>query len=247
MREIIYGRNPVREALLSMDVPVEKLYIPETGLDEPIVQLRRLADKRGIPCRSADKIQLDRLSGGGNHQGVVLKIAARQYQELDSLLSRDRGEPHFFLACFQIQDPHNLGSLLRTCDGTGVHGVIIPKNKSVGLTPIVSKVASGADAYIPVSRVSGIYDAVLEMKQRGIKVIGTCSSGARDYREADYSGPLCILLGSEGRGLDRRLRSVCDEMIHIPLKGHIESLNVGVAGGLILYEASNQRSPAGVR
>ncbi len=238
-KDVIYGRNAVKEALLSGKIPIEKFYIPESGVDPALAQLRRLAEQKGITCKSADKRKLDLLSHGGNHQGAVLRVSARSYYDYEELMKipASKKEDPFFLGCFQIQDPHNLGSLLRTCDASGVHGVIIPKNKSVGITSVVSKVASGADAYVPVSKVNSLYDAVLDMKQRGIRIFGMCPYEGTHYREADYNVPACILLGAEGRGLDKRLLSVCDEKIKIPLFGTIDSLNAGVAGALVLYEA----------
>lgn len=239
VRDVIYGRNSVREALLSGRVPIEKLYIPESGVDPALAQLRRLAEKMGIPCKSADKRKLDELAHGGNHQGAVLRVSAREYIEFEELLKipEKKHETPLFLACFQIQDPHNLGSLIRTCDCAGVHGILIPKNRSVGLTSVVSKVASGADAYQPVCRVNNLYEALLAMKERGISVVGLCPYEGIDYREADYSKPTCILLGAEGRGLDRRLLSICDQKVRIPQKGHVDSLNAGVAGALVIYQA----------
>lgn len=238
-REVVYGRNAVKEALTAGNIPIEKFYIPENGVDPALASLRRLAEKKGIVCKSADKRKLDSLAGGGNHQGAVLRISARNYMDFEEMMQipAKKKQLPFFLSCFQIQDPHNLGSLLRTCDCAGVHGVIIPKNHSVGLTSVVSKVASGADAYVPVSKVSAIYDSSLEMKARGIKIYGLCPYEGKNYRELDYNIPLSILIGAEGRGLDRRLLSICDEHVKIPLMGTIDSLNAGVAGGLVIYEA----------
>ncbi len=241
--DVIYGRNAVREALLSGKVPAEKFYIPETGVDPALAELRRMAEKLGIPCKSADKRKLDEMTRNGNHQGAVLRISARAYVEFEELLEipGKKKQPAFFLGCFQIQDPHNLGSLIRTSDCAGVHGIIIPKNKSVGVTPVVSKVASGADAYVPVSRVNSLYDAAIKMKSSGIKIYGMCPYEGTHYRKADYNVPICILLGAEGRGLDARLLSICDEKIQIPLYGNIDSLNAGVAGALVIYEAVSAR------
>lgn len=242
-KDVIFGRNAVKEALLSDTIFPEKLYIPEHGVDPNLAAIRRLAEKKGIPCKSADKRKLDELSKGGNHQGIILRIAERKYASYDDLMEipNEKKEPAFFLGCFQIQDPHNLGSLIRTCDGAGVHGILIPKNKSVGLTSAVSKTASGADAYIPVARVDNLYESIIDMKSKGIKIIGTCPFEGKNYRSADYAGPICLLVGAEGRGLDKRLLSVCDLKISIPLLGKIESLNASVAGALIIYEIMNFR------
>lgn len=245
-KEIIYGRNSVIEALKSPRITAEKLYIPQTEVDPALAKIRRLAESMGIPCKSADKKKLDDMARNGNHQGVVLKVAVRSYTSYEDLIAipSKKGEIPFFLGCFQVQDPHNLGALIRTADGAGVHGILIPKNKSVGLTGAVSKTASGADAYVPVCRVDNLYETILDMKKRGIIIIGSCPFKDEDcisYRKADYKKPICILIGAEGRGLDKRLLSTCDIKVHIPLKGNIESLNASVAGGLLMYEAMNSR------
>lgn len=243
---VVFGRNPVREALLSENTRADKLYLPKSWNDPVLTDIRKLAEKRGIPWKSADKKKLDELSQGGNHQGAVLKISEREYASYEDLMKipSKRHEKAFFLGCFQIQDPHNLGALIRTADGAGVHGIIVPKNKSVGLTAAVSKTASGADAYMPVCRVNNLYETVLDMKSKGVRIIGSCPFEGTDYREADYGGDVCILIGAEGRGLDKRLLGACDERIRIPLRGRVESLNASVAGGLVLYEAmyARQRS-----
>lgn len=241
--KVIFGKNSVKEALLSENIKADKLYLPKSWVDPILTEIRKLAEKKDIPWKSADKQKLDELSFNGNHQGAVLKIAERDYASYEDLLAvpKQRREPPFFLGCFQIQDPHNLGALIRTADGAGVHGLIIPKNKATGLTHIVSKTSSGADAYVPVCRVNNLYETVLDLKSKGIKIIGTCPFEGINYRYADYSGPVCILIGAEGRGLDRRLLSVCDEKIKIPLMGQVESLNASVAGGLVMYEAMYSR------
>ncbi|MDQ7824108.1 MAG: 23S rRNA (guanosine(2251)-2'-O)-methyltransferase RlmB [Candidatus Eremiobacteraeota bacterium] len=244
MRDVIYGRNPVREALESSKVPLEKIYFQEGSPDEVAVRLRKLAQEKKVPFTFVTKSRLDGLTGRGNHQGVVAKTAARDYMDFSRLLSLplEKKEPAFFLALFQVQDPHNLGALLRTGECAGLHGIIIPRARSVGLTATVSKVSSGADSYVPVAKVSNLSESLALMKREEIAVIGAHSHEGTDYRLADYRRPLCLVLGGEGRGLDGRILSLCDTVVRIPLKGMISSLNVSVAGGLLLYEVLRQRS-----
>jgi 23S rRNA (guanosine2251-2'-O)-methyltransferase len=239
---LIYGRNTVREALRSK-TPVEKIFFLQGTFDPPILELRKMAESLKVPYAFVDRQRLDRLTDRSHHQGVVARLAGRSYATLEEIMLKaaKSGAPPFLLACFQIQDPHNLGSLIRTGDGVGIHGIILPLKKSAGLTPAVSKVSSGADSYVPVARVSNLYETLLDLRHKGFIIIGATMREALDFRSADYSKPLVVVLGGEGRGLDRRILSICDVKVSIPLKGQIESLNVGVAGALILYEVLNQR------
>jgi 23S rRNA (guanosine2251-2'-O)-methyltransferase len=242
LKDLIFGRNPVREALAA-SLPLEKIYFQKSIPDPLIIELRKQAQARKIPYVFVDKPRLDWLSHQGLHQGVVAKKQTWEYSSPEELLAKARtcDEPPFFLACFQLQDPHNLGSLIRTAECAGVHGIIIPRNKSVGVTAAVSKVASGADSYVPIARVSNLWDTLMFMKEEGLKIVGAQHGAGVNYRTAEYSGPLVVLLGGEERGLDRRLRTICDQMVHIPQRGKINSLNVGVAGALVLFEVVDQR------
>ncbi len=240
--DYIFGRNPIKEALTA-SIPLEKIYLQKGSPDFSIIELRKLSQAQKIPYVFVEKARLDWLSHNGLHQGVVAKRLTWNYLTAEELLQHARRspEPPFLLACFQLQDPQNLGSLLRTGECAGVNGIVIPRNKSVGITAAVSKVASGADSHVPVSRVSNLWETLLYYKEEGLKIIGAQNGMGINYRTADYKEPLVVLLGGEESGLDRRLRNLCDEIVHIPQRGKINSLNVGVAGALILYEVVNQR------
>lgn len=239
---IIYGRNPLREALQA-DLPLEKIFFQEGNVDRVALELRDLANSKKIPFSFVTRQRLDHMTNGAAHQGVVARQSLRSYATVEELLevSDSRKEAPFLLACFQLQDPHNLGSLMRTAESVGVHGIIIPKKKSVGLTPTVSKVAAGADNFVRLARVSDLASTMRDLKSRGLTVVGAHPGAGQDYWEADLKGPMVILLGGEGRGLDSRLLSICDILVHIPHAGRINSLNVGVAGALILYEVMRKR------
>lgn len=240
---IIYGRNPLREAL-NAGVGIDKVFFLQGEPDSTLIELRNLVKAHHIPFVFVAKSRLSFIAGTSSHQGVVAKVSVRAYKSIGELLrqSAEKHEPPFLLACFQLQDPQNLGSLLRTGEATGIDGIIIPQNKSVGLSPTVSKVSSGADSYVPVARVTNLYETLLELKEKGMTLIGAHMGGDTHYRAPDYTAPLVIVLGGEGRGLDRRLLSICDYKVHIPLRGKLNSLNVGVAGALLLYEVLFQRT-----
>jgi len=242
VNDYIFGRNSLKEAIAA-SAPIEKIYLQKGNLDSGIIELRKLAQARKIPYVFVEKARLDWLTHHGLHQGAAARRLMWNYLTAEELLlqSRKGPEPPFILACFQLQDPHNLGSLLRTGECAGIDGIVIPRNKSVGITAAVSKVASGADSHVPVSRVTNLWETLLCFKEEGLKIIGSQSGAGVNYRMADYRGPLVILLGGEDRGIDRRLRTLCDEIVHIPQRGKINSLNVGVAGALILFEVMNQR------
>jgi len=240
---VIYGRNTLREAL-NAGSAIDKVFFLEGDPDSTLIELRNLVKASRIPYVFVAKPRLNSIAGTSSHQGVVAKLSVRAYSSVDGVLrqSAKKNEPPFILACFQLQDPHNLGSLLRTGEAVGIDGIIIPQNRSTGLTPTVSKVASGADSHVPVARVNNLYETLVGLRERGIVIIGADMGGDTHYRDPDYTAPLVILLGGEGRGLDRRLLSICDRRVHIPLRGKLNSLNVGVAGALLLYEVLFQRT-----
>ncbi len=240
---IIYGRNPLREAL-NAGIGLDKVFFLQGEPDSILIELRNLVKAHHIPFVFVAKSRLNTIAGTSSHQGVVAKVSVRAYKSVEELLQQSvqKKEPPFLLACFQLQDPHNLGSLLRTGEAVGIDGIIIPQNKSAGLTSTVSKVSSGADSYVPVARVSNLYESLRELREGGLMLIGAHMGGETHYRAPDYTVPLVVVLGGEGRGLDRRLLSICDYRVHIPLRGRLNSLNVGVAGALLLYEVLFQRT-----
>lgn len=181
----------------------------------------------------------------GNHQGVIAHVAAYQYSELDDLfkLAEQRNEPPFFLILDEIEDPHNLGSIMRTADAVGAHGIIIPKRRAVGLTATVAKVSTGAIEYIPVVRVTNIARTIEELKERGIWIAGTDAKGSQDYRRLDGSMPIGLVIGSEGKGMGRLIRDKCDFLFHLPMEGKVTSLNASVAAAILMYEVHRKRHP----
>lgn len=182
-----------------------------------------------------------------NHQGIVASVAAYDYAELDDLFTNAEksGEEPFFLILDEIEDPHNLGSIMRTADAVGVHGIIIPKRRAVGLTAAVAKASTGAIEYIPVVRVTNLSRTIDELKERGVWIAGTDAKGADDYRQFDGNMPLGLVIGSEGKGIGRLIREKCDFLIQLPMAGRVTSLNASVAAGVLMYEVYRRRHPLG--
>jgi 23S rRNA (guanosine2251-2'-O)-methyltransferase len=237
-KTIIYGRHPVLEALKT-GKPIDKLYI-KNGIHKDFHdQLRRLASKNQIPTAPADDAALNRLSDGGNHQGVLALLSLREYDSLDEIMeiAAKKNEKPFIMILNEVQDPQNFGSLLRSAECAGVHGVVIGRRRSAQLSPAVSKVSAGADALLKIAKVTNIGNTLTELKDKGFTVVGAEADGETDYREYNYPSPLVVVMGGEEKGLGVRVRAACDAVLKIPIYGEISSLNVGVAGALILFEA----------
>jgi 23S rRNA (guanosine2251-2'-O)-methyltransferase len=242
MEEFILGKNPVLEALRSGRT-INKIWISEQAqrsLTAPIIQL---AKENGVIVQSVDKRKLDTLAEGQQHQGVIASVAAQSYAEVEDLLqrARDLGEAPFLLVLDEIEDPHNLGSILRTADCTGVHGVIIPKRRAVGLTSTVAKTSAGAIEYVPVARVSNIAQTLERLQEAGLWITGTDAKAEQSFHEPDYAGPTAIVIGSEGKGIGRLVLEKCDYKVNIPMVGHVNSLNASVAAALMMFEVLKQR------
>ncbi len=238
----LYGRNPVIEAL-EADRPIDKIFLQE-GLKHALIgKIRNSAKAKGIPYQFVDRKKLDKLSDGENHQGVVALAAAQKYVEVSEILekAKAKGEPPFIVICDGLTDGHNLGSILRSANAAGAHGVIIPKNRSVALNSVVAKTSAGAVEYTPVAKVSNIAQTIEKLKKEGLWIVGTDVSGSQNHFECDLKGPLAIVIGSEGEGMSRIVREACDFLVTIPMLGEIESLNASVATGILLYEAVRQR------
>ncbi|MBO1005840.1 23S rRNA (guanosine(2251)-2'-O)-methyltransferase RlmB [Pseudogracilibacillus auburnensis] len=240
--EWIIGRNPVIEALRS-DRDIHKVWIAEGSQKGQMQVVLGLAKERNIFVQFVPRQKVDKMVEG-NHQGVIAQVAAYQYAELDDLFARaeEKQEDPFFLILDELEDPHNLGSILRTADATGVHGVIIPKHRSVGLTATVAKLSSGAIEYIPVARVTNIARTIDELKERGVWIFGTDINKSEDYRKMDATMPLAVVIGSEGKGIGRLVKEKCDFLIHLPMKGQVTSLNASVAAALLMYEVHRKRN-----
>lgn len=240
--EVVVGRNPVREALRA-GRPMERILI---GPGEPSGVLQQIvaeAEGRGIVVRRADRRQLERLSQGEVHQGVVAIAAPVAYARLEDVfaLAERRAEPPLILLLDEVQDPHNLGSLLRSADGAGAHGVIVPRRRAAGLTMTVARTSAGAVEHVPVVQVANIVDTVRRLKQNGLWIAGADMDAEQTYWEADLTGPLALVVGGEDKGIGRLVREQCDFVVRIPMFGNVNSLNVGVAGGLFLFEVLRQR------
>ena len=239
----LFGVNTVLEALKA-GRPVQRLMIAEQRKQDQGVQtILRLARDSGIEVRMVPRDALNREVPDGRHQGVVALVAAKKYAGLDDILRvpQERGEVPLFLVLDGVEDPRNLGAILRTAETAGVHGVVIPERRAAGLTDAAAKAAAGAVEYVPVVKVVNIVQTLEELKQNGIWVIGAEAGGEQIFWDADLARPLALVLGGEDRGVRRLVREKCDYLVSLPLKGAISSLNVSVATGILLYEALRQR------
>ncbi len=240
--DVIAGRNAVAEALRS-GRSIDSLYVARGAHTGSLSALIAKAKKQGITIKEADTKKLDFLCGNAVHQGVVAMAAVREYASLDDLfaLAQERGEPPFFIVADELEDPHNLGAILRTAECAGAHGIIIPKRRSVGLTYAVGKASAGAVEYVPVVRVTNMASTLEELKRRGVWTYAADMDG-QDWCTVDYTGPTALVIGSEGFGVGRLVKEKCDFVISLPMKGKINSLNASVACGVICYEVARQRS-----
>jgi 23S rRNA (guanosine2251-2'-O)-methyltransferase len=244
-QDYVIGRNPVIEALKS-GRDINKIWVSEGANKGQIQTVLQLAKENGVIVQQSPKKKLDQMVEG-NHQGVIAQVAAYEYADVDDLfkLAEERGEAPFFLLLDEIEDPHNLGSIMRTADAVGAHGIIIPKRRAVGLTAAVAKSSTGAIEYIPVARVTNLARTIEELKERGVWIAGTDAKGSDDYRNLDGTLPLGLVIGSEGKGVSRLVRDKCDFLIRLPMKGKVTSLNASVAAGLLMYEVFRKRMPLG--
>lgn len=241
--EWIIGKNPVMEALKS-GRSINKVLISDQLNQAQKIQ--KSAKLNGIIVQKVPKQKIDQLVDG-NHQGVAASVAAYSYSDLDDLfaVAEKRSEHPFFIILDEIEDPHNLGSILRTADAAGVHGVIIPKRRSVGLTATVAKTSAGAIEYIPVARVTNIANTIEDLKEKRVWVVGTEAEGSEDYRELDGAMPLALVIGNEGKGISRLVKEKCDWTVRLSMKGRVSSLNASVAAGLLMYEVYRKRNQLG--
>lgn len=241
--EFVYGHHASVESLKSTQ-EINKVWL-QTGLQDKIRnEITQLAKKKKLVIQQAPKSKLDELTDGGNHQGVVLSAAAFEYASIDDLFEQadKKGEAPFFVILDGIEDPHNLGSILRTADAAGVHGIIIPKRRAVQLTATVAKTSTGAIEHVPVARVTNLVNIVEELKKRNVWVFGTDMAGD-DYRRWDANGAVALIIGNEGRGISPLLKKKVDGMVTIPMVGHVQSLNASVAASLLIYQGYNSRNP----
>jgi len=246
---LIYGVNAVLEALRAGTRQIETITVLESARPDRLKPLIELARQKGVPVHRVPRLDLDRTLGEVRHQGVVARIAAARYADADELLDKLEGkigtaDPPLVLGLDAIEDPRNMGSILRTAECSGVHGVFIAERRAVGLTGTVAKVAAGALEYVPVARVTNLVRLIEQLKARNIWVVGAAAEARQSYTEWDWKLPAAIFLGNEGSGLHRLVREHCDTLVRIPVVGKLDSLNVSVAAGVLLYEARRQRMQA---
>lgn len=240
--DLIIGRNAVMEALKN-DKTIEALYISNGSREGSINQIINLAKKNKIVIKEADKKKLDSMSSGMVHQGVIAKITPYKYFEVKDILddAKKKGEAPFIIILDELEDPHNLGSIIRTAETCGVHGIIIPKRRNVGVTPTVYKSSVGAVEHVKIAKVTNINNTIDELKEQGIWVYGADIEGREYSYEVDFSGPCALIIGSEGRGISKLTLKKCDKLVRIPMIGKINSLNASVAGGIMMYEVLKGR------
>lgn len=247
MSEYIWGRNPILETLQSVR-KVKRILLAEGSKREggTLNTIIQEAQKRQIPVETVPRTRLDQMSKGAVHQGCVAVVAEREYASTDDILARaaERNEPPFLLLLDSIQDVNNLGSLLRTAEAAGVHGVIIPEHRAAEVNATVVKTSAGATEHIMIARETNLTRTIDYLKQQNIWVVGLAGEGDTLYTQANLTGALAVVVGNEGKGMGRLVREHCDVLIKLPMHGYINSLNAAVAGSITLYEALRQRSLA---
>ncbi len=241
MDNVIFGRNPIREAIRA-GRPINKILLAGGELSPPLREIYKFARDTGIPVQQVDRAKLDKLSGGMAHQGIVAFTSVREYADVDEILDR-AGENPFLVILDEINDPHNLGAILRSADAAGVNGVIIPKRRSAALTPTVARTSAGAVEYVPVARVANLARTIDMLKEKGIWIAGAHMEGQL-YWDAAMDGPLALIIGGEEKGLGRLIREKCDLLVRLPMLGRVNSLNASVAAALLCYEVLRQRGRA---
>lgn len=238
---LIEGRNPVIEAIRA-GKPIDKLYVQDGCNDGPVMTIKREAKKRDIFIKYVARERLDQLSETGKHQGVIAYAAAYEYSEIEDIFAKaeEKGEAPFVFILDNIEDPHNLGAIIRTANLAGAHGVIIPKNRAVGLTATVARTSAGALNYTPVVRVTNIAKTIEELKDKGLWFVCADMDGEIMYKQ-NLTGPIGLVIGNEGEGVSRLVKEKCDYVASIPMSGDIDSLNASVATGVLAYEIVRQR------
>lgn len=237
---IVIGRNPVSESLKS-GREIEKLLIAKDA-EGSIKKIIGMAKEKKVPYQFVEKPALDRIADGGVHQGVIGYVSTFEYCDVDDILeiARRKNEDPFIIILDGIEDPHNLGAIMRTADGAGAHGIVIPKRRAAGITDVVAKASAGAVEYVAVAKVSNIVQTIEKLKESGVW-IGACDMDGTEYDKADLKGSLALVIGAEGQGIGRLVKEKCDFSISIPMSGQIQSLNASNAAAILMYEARRQR------
>lgn len=245
MSDTIEGRNPVLEAIKSGRT-INKLFVAKGQVEGSIRQILALAREAGIVIQEVERNRLDQMSTSHAHQGVIAQVSPFAYAEVEDILARARAkqEDPLIVLLDSIEDPMNLGNIIRSADAVGAHGIIIPERRAAGITATVAKASAGAVEHVPVARVTNLVRTVEELKQQGLWVVGTHQDAKEQYYQARLTGPLIVVIGSEGHGISRLLTEHCDFMVRLPMRGNVTSLNAAVAGGVLLYEVRRQRDTA---
>lgn len=240
--EFIIGRNSVMEALKS-GRPINKLFVAKGERQGSIREVIALARERRLIIQETDSHKLDGMAAGQKHQGVIASIPPIAYAELEEILAKATSpeETPFLVLLDELEDPHNVGAILRTSDAAGVHGVLIPKRRSCPLSGTVAKTSAGAVEYVPVARIGNVSQTLGELKKAGMWIVGADMDGEKNYYETDLTGPVVVVVGNEGKGMARLTKEHCDLTVRIPMLGKINSLNASVACSLLLYEIVRQR------
>jgi 23S rRNA (guanosine2251-2'-O)-methyltransferase len=241
---VIWGRRVVTEALRARRT-IRRIYFGARPTpDSPLGELAALATRSRVPMQVLERRALDRIADTDRHQNVAAEVLDSEYATLDDLLSTavDRNEPPLLLVLDQLQDPQNLGSLIRTAEAVGAHGVVLPRHRAVGVTEAVERASAGAIEHLKVAEVTNLNRTVDELKEKGIWIVGLDAEGGSAIEEIDATGPLCLVVGSEGKGISRLLREKCDFLVKLPMRGQIGSLNAAVAGSIVLYDLFRRRT-----
>ncbi|MBP7174815.1 MAG: 23S rRNA (guanosine(2251)-2'-O)-methyltransferase RlmB [Thermoclostridium sp.] len=239
------GKNTILEALKA-NHPMNRIYLEKDSKDTVLAKIFALARQQDIVVSYLEKSRLDQMSMTRNHQGVIADVAPFAYVEVQDILTKakEKNQAPFIVILDGITDPNNLGSMIRTAECAGVHGIILPKRRSASLSPVVAKVAAGAAEHIPIARVTNLTRTIEQLKEAGLWIIGTDVQGNTVYDQFDYRGALAVVIGSEGEGISRLVRESCDVLLKIPMYGEINSLNAAVACGLVVFQAAAKRAGA---
>ena len=241
--ETIEGRNAVIEALRA-GRPMDKLFISRGEVDKTLGHIAAKAREKGVVVVEVDRRKLDFMSHTQAHQGVIAVCAVREYCTVEDILAiaRERGEAPFVIICDEISDGHNLGAIVRTAECAGAHGVVIPKRRSAGLTAVVDKASAGAAEHMAIARVPNIPALLRQLKEQGLWIYGTAAGGSSPLWQTDFTGPLALVIGSEGDGMGRLVEEGCDFVVSLPMKGRLGSLNASAAAAIVMYEILRQRT-----
>lgn len=239
--DMLAGRNAVMEALKGSS-RINRLMLADGSSEGSIRELIAVAKEKGVPVQFLERSKLDSMAKGIRHQGVLAQVSPVEYVELEDILSkaREKQEDPFIILLDELEDPHNLGAILRSADAAGAHGVLIPKRRSCPLSATVAKTSAGAVEHVPVARIGNIVQTIKALKEEGLWVAGADMDG-KNYYEADLTGPLLLVVGSEGQGIGRLVKEQCDFIVRIPMLGAINSLNASVAGSVLMFEVTKQR------